>query len=280
MALISKTYGKGRVRVMRVHRDGDRQEVRELTVQAMVEGDFDRAFTDADNSTSLCTDTVKNVVNIVAREELAAGPEEFCAAVARRLLERYASVGKAIVTGHETVWNRLAIDGAEHPHAFTLDGNGKPFARVTLDDQGGMSVESGITGFTFLKSTQSGWAGYIKESYTTLAETDDRIAATAMEATWRWRATPASYAASNRRILDAMLKVFAVTYSHSVQDSLYRMGLAALDAVPEIADITLACPNKHYILANLAPFGLDNPNNVFIATDEPHGQIECTVGRD
>ena len=278
MALISKTYGKGRVRVMRVHREGERQEVRELTVQAMVEGDFGRAFTDADNSTSLCTDTVKNVVNIVAREELATGVEDFCKAVAKRLLERYASVEKATVTGHETVWRRLMVDGAPHPHSFTLDGNGKPFARAVVTHDG-IWLESGISGFTFLKSTQSGWMNYIKEEYTTLAETDDRIAATSMDASWRWGSIPADYAASNRRILDTMLKVFATTYSYSVQDSLYRMGMAALDAVPEITEISLACPNKHYLLANLAPFGLDNPNNVFIATDEPHGQIECTVGR-
>lgn len=279
MALISKTYGKGRVRVMRVHRDGPRQEVRELTVQAMVEGDFDRAFTDADNSTSLCTDTIKNVVNIVAREQLTAGPEDFCAAVAKRLLTRYGSVAKATVTGHATVWKRLEIDGAEHPHAFTLDGNGEPFARVIVTKDEAV-VRSGISGFTFLKSTQSGWAGYIKEPYTTLAETDDRIAATAMDASWLWVARPADYAAANKRVLDAMLKVFATTYSYSVQDSLYRMGVAGLDAVPEIAEITLACPNKHYLLANLAPFDMDNPNHVFVATDEPHGQIECTVGRD
>jgi urate oxidase len=279
MALVSKTYGKSGVRVMRVSRAGARQEVRELTVQAMLEGDFDRAFTHADNSTSLCTDTMKNVVNIVAREELTAGPEDFGVAVAKRLLERYHSVEKATVTAHETVWRRLEIDGAEHPHAFTLDANGKPFARVVMTGSA-TSVESGQSGFTFLKSTQSGWASYIKEPYTTLAETDDRIAATAMEATWRWSAAPAGYATANKRILDAMLKVFAATYSHSVQDSLYRMGMAALEAVPEIAGITLACPNKHYLLANLAPFGMDNPNHVFVATDEPHGQIECTVGRD
>ena len=279
MTLLSKAYGKGRVRVMRIHRTDGRQEVRELSVQAMLEGDFAAAFTHADNSTSLCTDTVKNVVNIVAREELATGAEDFCAAVAKRLLQRYDSVEKAIVTGHETVWNRLAIDGAPHPHAFTLEGNGKPFAKVAMTAAGSV-VESGVSGFTFLKSTQSGWAGYIKEPYTTLVETDDRICATAMEASWRWRLRPADYVASNALILSTMLKVFAVTYSHSVQDSLYRMAMAALKAVPEIADISLACPNKHYLLADLAPFGLDNPNHVFIATEEPHGQIECTVGRD
>jgi urate oxidase len=279
MALISKTYGKGRVRVMRIHREGEWQEVRELTVQAMVEGNFDRTFTHADNTASLCTDTVKNVVNIVAREELATGTEDFCQVVAKRLLARYENVQKAIVTGHEIVWKRLSIDGAPHPHAFTLDANGKPYAKVTTTD-GSTSVESGVSNYTFLKSTQSGWANYVKEQYTTLPETEDRIAATAMEASWHWSVVPADYARSNALILESLLKVFATTYSYSIQDSLYRMGMAALEAVPEISDISLACPNKHYILANLTPFGMDNLNHVFVATDEPHGQIECTVGRD
>jgi urate oxidase len=179
---MSKTYGKDRVRVMRIHREGERQEVRELTVKAMVEGNFARAFTDADNSTSLCTDTVKNVVNIVAREQLSAGPEDFCNAVARRLLERYESVEKATVTGHEMVWQRLSLDGREHPHAFTLDGNGRPFAKVAMTKED-TAVTSGISGYTFLKSTQSGWADYIKEAYTTLPERSARRS--------RWRGRPA-----------------------------------------------------------------------------------------
>ena len=278
MTLLHNTYGKARVRVMRVHRNGERHEVRELTVQAMLEGDFARAYTAADNSTSVSTDTVKNVVNIVARENLALPSETFCKAVAARLLERYASVEAATVTAHETRWARMAIEGAPHPHAFVLDANGRPTARVAMS-RAGTRIESGLAGFTFLKSTASGWANYVKDSYTTLPETDDRIAATSMDATWAWSREPASFEAANARVLDAMLSTFATTYSHSVQDSLYRMGLAALAAVPEVETIRLACPNKHYLLANLEPFGLDNANQVFVATDEPHGQIECTVGR-
>ena len=130
-----------------------------------------------------------------------------------------------------------------------------------------------------MKSTQSGWDQYMKDAYTTLPETRDRICATSMNAAWRWRAEPSDYAAANAKVLSEMLKVFATTYSESVQDSLYRMGSAALVAVPDILDISLACPNKHYLLINLAPFGLDNDNQVFLPTDEPHGQIACTVGR-
>jgi urate oxidase len=58
------------------------------------------------------------------------------------------------------------------------------------------------------------------------------------------------------------------------------MASAALAAVPEISKISLACPNKHYLPINMSPFKRDNPNVVFTPTDEPHGQIECSVTRD
>ena len=278
MALLQKTYGKDHVRVMRVDRNGDRHEVRELTVRAMLTGAFDGAFTHADNATSVSTDTVKNVINVVARENMTLATELFCAAVARRLLEAYPNVDSATVTGHETKWTRLTVKGSPHPHSFLLDNNGKPFAKVVAT-RSGTTTESGLSAFTFMKSTQSGWENYIKDEYTTIPETHDRMAATAMDASWRWNAPPEDYDATNAKILATLLDIFATTYSCSVQDSLYRMGMAALEAVPEISDISMACPNKHYLLLNLAPFGMDNNNQVFVATDEPHGQIECTVGR-
>lgn len=278
MALLQKTYGKDHVRVMRIDRNRDRHEVRELTIRAMLTGNFDGAYTHGDNSTLVATDTVKNVVNVVARENLTLGTEQFCGAVAERLLDTYSEVESATVTGHETKWSRLLVEGTPHPHSFLLDSNGKPFAKVVAT-RNGVTTESGLSAFTFMKSTQSGWENYIRDKYTTLPETHDRLAATAMDASWRWNTAPADYEAANEKILATLLNVFATTYSRSVQDSLYRMGMAALEAVPEISDISMACPNKHYLLINLAPFGLDNNNQVFVATDEPHGQIECTVGR-
>ncbi|WP_191059958.1 factor-independent urate hydroxylase [Geminicoccus harenae] len=284
MTLVRKTYGKGRVRVLRVQRqvpgrpDGW-HEVREATVKAMVTGDFADTFTHADNTKSICTDTIKNIVNVVAREHLDWSNEAFCTAIARRLLHQYPMLDGANITSQETVWRRIVTAGQPQPHAFTLDGNGTPFARATMT-RSSLLTESGITGFTFMKSTGSGWADFVKEPFTTLKETDDRIAATAMDASWRWHSVPPDYEAARARILDTMLDVFGSTYSKSIQDSLYRMGKAALKAVPEIEEITLACPNKHYLLVNLEPFGLDNGNQVFTATDEPHGQIECTIGRN
>jgi urate oxidase len=277
--LIKNRYGKGRVRVMRIHRDGDRHEVSQLNVKAMIEGDFARTYTDGDNSNSVSTDTIKNVVNIVARENTALCTEDFCQVLAKKYLDTYPQVASVALTVHETKWSRLSFGGKPHPHSFVLDSNGKPTVEVSAIRGGAATMSSGIDGFAFMKSTQSGWENYVKDSYTTIPPTADRMCATSMVASWKWSGKPANYPATNRKILDTLLEVFAMTYSKSVQDSLYRMGEAALAAVPEISEISMACPNMHFILMNLQPFGLDNNNDVFLPTDEPHGQIECTVGR-
>lgn len=279
MRLLDSTYGKGRVRVMRLSGEGQNRDVRELTVQAMLTGDIGKAYTHADNSTSVSTDTIKNVVNVVARHELQAGPEAFCRAVGRHLLQSYPGMTGVVISAREIRWNRMAVDGSPHPHAFTLDANGHGTAEVVIS-RDGERVTSGLSGFTFLKATASGWSNYIKDEYTTLPETEDRILATSMDACWRWSRDPADFAAANAFVLDTLMRVFTMTYSHSAQDSLFRMGSAALEAVPELETINIACPNKHYVPINLDPFGLDNPNRVFTSTDEPHGQIECAVGRE
>lgn len=278
MTLIRNTYGKARVRVLRVKKDGAHHEVRELTVQAMITGDFDASYVSADNAKMICTDTVKNLVNVVARENLGLDTEKFCAALADKLLSAYPQVTSATVIGQETKWDRLSFNGAPHPHAFALDGNGTPFAEVRAT-RDGLETVSGVTGYTFMKTTDSAWDNFYKDRFTTLKETRDRICATAMDARWTWAREPDDYASANAKILQTLIEVFATTFSESVQDSLYRMGEAALAQVPEIAQISLACPNKHYIPLNLEVFELDNENVVFLPTDEPHGQIECTVGR-
>jgi urate oxidase len=276
--LIKNRYGKGRVRVMRIHRDGDRHEVSQLNVKAMIEGDFSRAYTHGDNSTSVSTDTIKNVVNVVARENTGLSTEEFCQVLAKKYLDTYSQISSVAITAHETKWSRLSFGGKPHPHSFVLDSNGKPTVEISQVRGGAGIMSSGVDGFTFMKSTQSGWENYVKDKYTTIPPTGDRMCATSMVATWKWSGKPASYPATNLKILDTVLEVFSATYSRSVQDSLYRMGEAALAAVPEISEISMACPNMHFIPMNLSAFGMDN-NDVFLPTDEPHGQIECTVGR-
>src|SRR3979409_682408 len=203
---------------MRIHRDGDRHEVSQLNIKAMIEGDFARAYTNGDNATSVSTDTIKNVVNIVARENTGLCTEEFCQVLAKKYLDSYPQVSSVAVTAHETKWSRLSFGGKPHPHSFVLDGNGKPFVEVAATRQGS-TLSSGIDGFTFMKSTQSGWENYVKDAYTTIPPTNDRMCATSMVASWKWSSKPASYAATNARILDTRLEEFGTHSSSRVNDS-------------------------------------------------------------
>lgn len=278
MALAAATYGKARVRVMRLTRAGDHHVPRELTLTVMMRGAFEAAWTGADNRACVATDSVKNIVNVVAAENLSLGPEAFAEALAARFLETYPQVAEMTIEAEETRWLRRTIDGSPHGHTFTLDGNRRGSVRLVAR-RGEALLQSGLRGFTVMKTTQSGWADFVEDRYRTLPDATDRIAATAMDATWTWSAVPADYEASNTAILDTLLAVFGGSYSASIQDSMYRMGEAALARVPEIAEIRFAMPNKHYIPINLAPFGLDNPGTVFLPTDEPHGQIEATIAR-
>jgi len=278
MPLIRNSYGKGRVRIMRVKREDARHEVRELSVQAMLSGAFEASYTAGDNSSVIATDTVKNIVNIVARDNVGAENEDYAESLARYFLGHYPHVAQVDITTTETKWSRIELAGTPHDHAFTMDGNGKPFVKLSAT-RDGSTLSSGVTGFTFLKTTESGWEDYWMDEVTTLKPTADRLFATAMDATWLWSAAPASYAAANAKVIEAVLDVFATTYSPGVQNTMYLIGEAVLAAVPEIAEISMACPNKHYLPIDLSPFGRASAGQVFTPTDEPHGQIECTVAR-
>jgi urate oxidase len=278
MPLIHSSYGKGHVRIMRVKRDSARHEVRELTVQVMLTGAFDASYTSSDNSSVIATDTVKNIVNVVARDHVGAETEPFAAAIAAYFLDHYKQVERVDIAASETKWARLVVDGAAHDHSFLLDSNGRPFARLSAT-RDATTIVSGIEGFSFMKSTASGWVGYVMDEVTTIKETTDRMFATAMTASWRWASTPASYPEANAAVMTAAMKVFASTYSPSAQHTMLLMGEAVLATVPEVAEISMACPNKHYLPIDLTPFGRSSDEQVFTPTDEPHGQIECTVGR-
>ncbi|KQT07870.1 urate oxidase [Methylobacterium sp. Leaf399] len=278
MALTASRYGKGRVRVMRLARDGDHHTPRELTLEVLMTGAFDRAWTDGDNRTCVATDSVKNIVNVTAAKHVEAEAEAFAGHVAQVFLDTYPQVSEISVEARETRWLRHAVSGTPHGHTFTLDGNGVGYVKLVADRSGSV-LQSGLRGYTFMKTTQSGWADFVDDGYRTLADTSDRIAATSMDATWTWSDVPADTVATNARVLAILVAVFGTTYSPSVQDSMYRMGEAVLAAIPEIAEIRFAMPNKHYIPIDLSPFGLASDGRVFLPTDEPHGQIEATVGR-
>lgn len=300
MKLISHHYGKARVRVLKVLRHGERHDLREADVSVMLDGDFESSYTRGDNSLVVPTDTMKNTVYALAKEHFTDELETFGRALGAHFMKKYPQVARATLrlAGHD--WTRLSIDGQPHAHSFKEGARARPFTTVTATRDGaivepenrsrgdegvaatrnfGFRIESGVEDLLILKSTASSFTGFPRDEFTTLPETRDRIFATSMKATWRFTNQPSSYRAANDAALAAMLKTFATRHSPSVQTTLYEMAEAALAAVPQIDRVSLAMPNKHCLLVNLAPFGQENANEIFVPTDEPHGQIEATVAR-
>jgi urate oxidase len=276
--LIDHNYGKAGVRVLKVFRTGRSHSVKELEVQVMLQGDFDASFTKADNRLVVATDSMKNIVNVLAKRELGEETEEFGLMLAQHFLKTYQHVRRVEIHLAEHCWGRIAVGGRPHAHAFSERNAAKPFAKIVATRNGSV-VESGIEDLLIMKTTASGFEKFWRDEFTTLPDTGDRIFATKLKATWTYAQEPRSYAKTNGKILEAMLAVFAQKFSPSVQVTLFQMGEAALKAGRHISQIHIAMPNKHCPLVNLKPFGLENRNELFVPTDEPHGQIEGTIAR-
>lgn len=273
-------YGKAENRVVRIIRDTARHEIRDLNVSTSLRGDFAAAHTDGDQSRVLPTDTQKNTAFAYAKKHGVTSPEDYALALARRLVEATPAATGATVLVEEHAWDRIQVEGVGHDHAFVRRGGEVRTTEVELSSEGA-HVVSGLKDLTVLKSTGSEFKGFLKDEYTTLPEADDRILATALTARWRYADRGRiEWNAAYDDVRALLLATFATTYSRALQETLYAMGRAVLEAHPEIEEISFTAPNKHHFLVDLAPFGLANPGEVFIAADRPYGLIEATVTRE
>jgi urate oxidase len=264
-------YGKAEVRVVTVDRSAAEHRITDLTVSTALRGDFAAAHLAGDNAHVLATDTQKNTVFAFARDGVGE-IEDFGLRLARHLAGAYPWITAARVEVAEHPWQRV------DPHAFVRSGGGEVRTATVTVDSGREYVLSGLSDVVLLKTTGSGFAGFPRDRYTTLAETDDRILATAVTARWR-HADPADRA-PHAAVRAALVETFATVDSRALQQTLYAMGEAVLRRHPGIAEIRLSLPNRHHFLQDLGPFGLDNPKVVYHADDRPYGLIEGTVARD
>ncbi|MGW5716864.1 factor-independent urate hydroxylase [Amycolatopsis sp. NPDC003865] len=272
-------YGKAEVRLVTVRRDGPVHHLKDLTVSTSLRGELAATHLTGDNAGVLATDTQKNTVYAFAKEAPVGEIEDFGLRLARHFTGTQGNITGARIKIDEHGWDRIAVGGEPHDHAFSRSGDERRTTAVTVRD-GRAWVVSGIDGLTLLKSTGSEFHGFPRDQYTTLAETDDRILATAVTARWRYRGEDVDWAGSHREIRRLMLETFATKHSLSLQQTLYAMGEAVLKAREEVAEVRLSLPNKHHFLVDLSPFGLKNDNEVFYAADRPYGLIEGTILRD
>jgi urate oxidase len=265
-------YGKTNVRLTQVLRHDDRHEVIELSATILFEGDFAESYTAADNSRVLPTDTMKNTVYAIARQHPIRSIEQFARDLGSHFLSRVPHLDRVQIALEQKPWVRIS----EHGSAFVLGGQERRVTRLTAN-RDREQITSGVQGLEILKTGNSSFSGFLKDDLTTLLETRDRLLGTALNANWTYRPGAIDFDATYHQVRSILLETFANHLSESVQHTLYDMAAAALASCSHLEEVHLTMPNQHRLLVDLARFGLDNPNQIFIPTDEPSGYIEARL---
>ncbi|GMY23478.1 uricase-2 isozyme 1 [Fagus crenata] len=290
-------HGKQRVRVARVWKNKDgRHFFVEWNVNISLLSDCVAAYVRDDNSDIVATDTMKNTVYVKAKEcSEQVSVEDFAILLAKHFTSSYHQVTHAIIKIVEKPWERVYIDGQLHEHGFKL-GSEKHTTEVIVKKSGALHLSSGIEGLALLKTTKSGFEGYIRDKYTALPETRERLLATEVTASWRYSyeslssvpQKPQFFTEKYSNVKKVLVDTFfgppkEGVYSPSVQNTLYQMAQNVLNRFPDISSIELKMPNIHFLPVNLK--NKDNEtivkfaDDVYLPTDEPHGSIQASLSR-
>jgi urate oxidase len=291
IAIAENKYGKSRVRLVKVKRKDGWHDLREWTVEVLLQGDFGSCFIEGDNSKILPTDTMKNTVYSLARTSTAESMEDFAKELLEFLVQRNPQVAAAEISVSDKAWDHLPTGGKPHPTTFIQMRSESQRTKVTKkvkkeakkkvkkSETGDFAVSAGFENLVLMKTSGSAFEGYIQDSLTTLQPAKDRLLGTELSANWNYSRGDLAFNSLRRKTRETLLDVFAAHQSKSVQHTLYAMGKAVLEEITEIEDIELSMPNKHCLLVDLARFGQDNPNEIFVPVDEPHGSIQARLRR-
>ena len=294
--LIDSTYGKTKVKFLKVRKDKSDpkvQDILEALVEVLLRGSFDESYTKADNSLIIPTDTVKNTILVEAKNTDVWPIERFAAHLAQHFIGKYNWVSGLEVSIIQQLWTKIPVNGKPHAHSFTHDG--PETRRCHLDytrASDRLFLSASIKDLTVLKLTGSMFYGYNECDYTILKPTTDRILSTDVDSTWVYDSAKIGglkgvAAAADRGVFDntynaartITLETFALENSPSVQATMYNMAGDILKVAPEVATVSYALPNKHYILFNLEWKGIKDNKDLFYPSPDPSGYIKCTVGR-
>lgn len=277
--LVENSYGKSRVRLLRVFREKDRHDIKELVISIAFEGNFEAAHTKGDNRKILPTDTMKNTVYALARQYPLESLENLGLHLIEHFLTYNPQVSRVRVRASENLWSRIPVGGKPHAFAFTRAGGEKRTA-VLDGERGKITIRAGIEDLIVLKTAKSAFDNFLRDPYTTLKDDRNRILATSIRANWLYERDEIEFGVVWHGVRKALVEAFAEHDSESLQHTLYAMGEAVLNNMDCVREIHFSLPNKHFTAIDLAPFGLDNPAEVFLPTEEPHGLIEATVRRE
>ncbi|MEU5759200.1 factor-independent urate hydroxylase [Nocardia sp. NPDC047648] len=283
IVLTDHRYGKAENRIVRIHRQTARHEIRDVNVSTVLRGDFADAYIAGDQAKVLPTDSQKQTAYAFAKQPGLRAIEDYALALADHFVAEIEPVRSARVEVDEYAWQRVSVGGVEHDHTWVRQGPEVRTAAVTVAGSGDERrawVVGGVKDLTILKSTGSEFADFLTDEFTVLAPTHDRMLATALVAEWRFAdSAGVDWDEVYTGVRARLVETFATLHSKAMQQTLFEMGKAALTAYPVLAEIRLAAPNKHHFDYDLGRFGIENRGEVYHADDRPYGLIHANVAR-
>lgn len=278
-------YGKSGIKVLRFHREGAVHYIREFEVSVNLSLSSKKDYETGDNSDIIATDTQKNTVYALAKMKGIRSVEQFGQDLCQHFLDTYHHVLRVQVHIEEAPWQRIQQEGKDHNHAFVITHQATRFADVIQEKYRPPTVTGGLKNMKVLKTTQSGFVGFVRDQFTSLPETKDRVFSTIVACNWKFSSTQGvDYDHVWNTVKGTILSVFAGppdsgVYSASVQHTLHIAEKQILELVPQIDRVEMEMPNVHYFLADLAKIGMQNNNEVYAPTDKPYGVIHGTIQR-
>jgi len=264
--------------MLRIVRRGDRHDPRDLTVRSVFEGDFAAAFTEGRSEGLVPGETLKNLVHASARQDGSGEIEPFGLALCERILGGFPRITRVRVEIVEQPWGRLEVGGKAQGQAFTA---GTPERRTTAVTSNGQqtAVVSGLDQLTVMRTSGFGPRRRRDEDDTGLQDGLQRLLVATIAAKWTYSSSDVTFGPYRQGVRTAILETFAAHASRSVQFTLYAIADVVLGLVPEIAQITLSVHERPYRPADLFSAGIENPDDLFLALEEPVGEVEVTVER-
>ena len=274
----SSRHGESNIRMLRVLRRGDRHDPRELTVSFCFEGDFAPAFREGRADGLVPGEALRNIVHRTARELGSSEIEELGIVLCGRLLDDHRALTRARIEVTERSWTRLVAGGRAQDQAFTAGPTEVKTAAVTSNGSR-VSVTSGLDGLSLMRTWGFAPAPDARPDDGT-TDGVQRIFVAGLSARWSYRSPDVTFRSFRQGVRAAVIETFSWHRGRSVHHTLYAIADVVLATYEEIADVTLSVQERPYRPADLFAAGMENPDDLFVALDEPLGTVEVTVERE
>jgi urate oxidase len=278
-------YGKSCVKVAKVIKYPTHHDFKEFIVDIQLYGDFLNSFLIPNNENVIPTDTMKNTVYVLAKQHSMDSPVEFGIDLTSYFLNKFSHLSKVNVEITEIVWNRVVLDDSkEHTHGFVDKQTHNHKCFVSNNKGQEIEIKAGIVNLSILKTKCSSFEKFMIDEYTTLKPASDRIMATKANIFWRYDNTYDLKSIDHNDIYHKVKKLTVETFvqhddSKSVQHTINIIGSNILNFIKQIQNIEINLPNSHYLLSNIADFGFENDNEIFIPSSEPYGNIFASMSK-